>query len=78
MEVDADFAASGTGGLRIVFLSEDGEPLAYLWMRGSATEHVFRIQADVAEGDSGDEEYFLSWHSAMIRQADGNSAAAVR
>jgi phosphoglucomutase len=70
VEVSSDFAASGAGGLRIVFLSEDGEALAYLWMRGSGTEAVFRIQADVAGGDAEDEEYFLSWHSSMVHQAD--------
>jgi len=76
VDVGADFAASGAGGLRIVFLSEDGEALAHLWMRGSGTEPVFRIQADVAEGDAGDEEYFLSWHSAMVREADAAATAA--
>ncbi|MCX7026175.1 MAG: hypothetical protein NT061_01510 [Spirochaetes bacterium] len=76
VEVGADFAASGAGGLRIVFLSEDREALAHLWMRGSGTEPVFRIQADVADGTSEDEEYFLSWHLAMVKEADAAVMAA--
>ncbi|HEY9054127.1 MAG TPA: hypothetical protein VIO60_04845 [Rectinemataceae bacterium] len=58
------------GGLRIVFYSEEGEALAHLWMRGSGTEPVFRIQADVAGGYSTDEAYFLDWHASMARRAD--------
>jgi len=58
------------GGLRIVFFSEEGEALAHLWMRGSGTEPVFRIQADVAGGNGRDEAYFLEWHASMVRRAD--------
>lgn len=69
-EVGEDFAASGSGGLRIQFLDQAGEPKAFIWMRGSGTEPVFRIMADIDGGSPADEEYFLSWHAAMVRAAD--------
>lgn len=70
-EVGEDFGASGSGGLRIVMFGPGGQPKAFLWMRGSGTEPVFRIMADVAGGDSEDEAYFLSWHADMVGRADG-------
>lgn len=69
-EIGDDFAASGQGGLRIVFLDADGNAKAFLWMRGSGTEPVFRIMADVAGGGPDDEAWFLDWHSGMVRAAD--------
>jgi len=69
-EVGNDFAASGQGGLRIVFSTAGGTPKAFLWMRGSGTEPVFRIMADVEGGNPADEEYFLSWHAGIVRAAD--------
>ncbi|HCO49719.1 MAG TPA: hypothetical protein DIT55_10000 [Spirochaetaceae bacterium] len=69
-EVGDDFAASGLGGLRIVFSTAAGVPRAFLWMRGSGTEPVFRIMADVEGGSPSDEKYFLSWHADMVRAAD--------
>ncbi|PKL06889.1 MAG: hypothetical protein CVV53_02025 [Spirochaetae bacterium HGW-Spirochaetae-9] len=69
-EVGDDFAASGQGGLRIVFSTAGGAPKAFLWMRGSGTEPVFRIMADVEGGSPADEEYFLSWHTGIVRAAD--------
>lgn len=69
-EIGGDFGASGSGGLRIVFLKDDATPKAFLWMRGSGTEPVFRIMADVAGGSPDDESYFLSWHAGMVLKAD--------
>ncbi|MDR0527854.1 MAG: phosphatidylglycerol lysyltransferase [Spirochaetaceae bacterium] len=42
-----DFGLAGRGGLKINFCDEQGTSRAALWMRGSATEPVFRIMADV-------------------------------
>jgi phosphoglucomutase len=70
-KVGADFAASGAGGLRIVFSDAGGIPRAFLWMRGSGTEPVFRIVADIEGGQAADEEYLLDWHSSMVRAAAG-------
>jgi phosphoglucomutase len=66
----ADFAASGRGGLRIVFADPAGKSRAFLWMRGSGTESVFRVMADVEGGKPEDEEYFLAWHVSLVRRAD--------
>lgn len=69
-EIGDRFEDSGSGGLRILFTDPAGAPKAFLWMRGSGTEPVFRIMADIAGGGSGDEAYFLEWHAAMVRRAD--------
>ena len=73
-EIGDDFAASGKGGLKILLLDASGSPKAFLWMRGSGTEPVFRVMADV-EGGRGrdpaeDEAYLLDWHTSMVRRAD--------
>ena len=69
-ELESDFATSGSGGLRIVFADGEDQPKAMLWMRGSGTEPVFRILADVSGGVAQDEDYFLSWHRSMVERAD--------
>lgn len=71
-EVGEDFAASASGGLRILLLDSRGALKAFLWMRGSGTEPVFRIMADIEGGEPEDEEYLLSWHSQMVRAADSS------
>lgn len=64
------------GGFKVLFKNDVGTPVAFLWMRGSGTEPVFRIMADV-EGDSEEDEAFLlDWHVQMIQQADKNAASA--
>jgi len=40
------FGDAGKGGLKILFFDHEGREKAYIWMRGSATEPVFRIMAD--------------------------------
>ena len=46
------------------------EAIAYIWMRGSATEPVFRIMADVETSDAAIERYLLDWQRYMIMVAD--------
>lgn len=75
-DASTDFSASGSGGLRIVFSDAEGKPKAFIWMRGSGTEPVFRIMADVDGGTSEDEAYFLDWQTAMVRAADASASAA--
>lgn len=67
------FADSGSGGLKILFRGQDGKPAAFIWMRGSGTESAFRVMADVKGGSPEDEEYFLSWHAAMVKEADASA-----
>ncbi|MCR5723725.1 MAG: phosphoglucomutase [Treponema sp.] len=65
-----DFSVSGTGGLKIIFYDEDKNPLAFMWMRGSKTEPVFRIMCDV-KGDNPDvERGLLSWETELLSMAD--------
>jgi phosphoglucomutase len=65
------FADAGNGGLKIVFTSQ-GREKAFIWMRGSKTEPVFRIMAD-AEGGTELERELLQWQHAMVSRADGGA-----
>jgi phosphoglucomutase len=75
------FGEAGKGGLKINFLDSEGRmsarACAYIWMRGSATEPVFRIMADVeclpGETGAGErlERDLLLWQRRMIMEADG-------
>jgi phosphoglucomutase len=68
------FGDAGTGGLKICLLDEKGGEEAFIWMRGSATEPVLRIMADVrVDGfDNGKEieRFLLDWQRRMIIEAD--------
>ncbi|HTX72230.1 MAG TPA: phosphatidylglycerol lysyltransferase [Rectinemataceae bacterium] len=68
--VGTEFGEAGSGGLRIVLLDESGRPRAFLWMRGSGTEPVLRMMADVEGGREEDEAYLLGWQEGMLRSAD--------
>ncbi|MDR1307080.1 MAG: phosphatidylglycerol lysyltransferase [Treponema sp.] len=69
------FGLAGTGGLKIVFKDSGGRELAFIWMRGSRTEPVFRIMAD-AEGSAELERELIAWQGAMTAAADGAAARA--
>jgi phosphoglucomutase len=56
--------------LRIVFSDKDGRERAFLWMRGSGTEPVFRVMADVEGGSEADEAWLLAFHTELVRAAD--------
>jgi phosphomannomutase len=59
-----------TGGLKVIFSNDDGHDTGYAWMRGSGTEPVFRVMADV-EGDRPEtEERLLDWQKNLVAQAD--------
>lgn len=61
--------AAGSGGLKVIFLNGSGKARAFIWMRASGTEPVFRILAD-CEGDNSDlESYLLDWQRSMIEEA---------
>ncbi|MDR0539787.1 MAG: phosphatidylglycerol lysyltransferase [Spirochaetaceae bacterium] len=64
------FSDAGRGGLKIVFYDECAAARAALWMRGSGTEPVFRIMADVKGGDTAFETGLLDWQRAMVLEAD--------
>jgi phosphoglucomutase len=67
------FGEAGRGGLKINFLGRNRVPVAAIWMRGSATEPVFRIMADVEIAEGRDEDLerdFISWQRRMVSEAD--------
>jgi len=66
------FSEAGRGGLKIIFLNGENRESAFIWMRGSATEPVFRIMADARGDDAGVERFLLDWQRKMIMIADGN------
>jgi phosphoglucomutase len=58
-----------SGGLKIVFFDDAGKLTAAIWMRGSATEPVFRVMADVS-GSTLFHDFMLQWHRQMVADAD--------
>jgi phosphoglucomutase len=62
------FGEAGRGGLKIEFTGTSGEKTAFIWMRGSGTEPVFRIMAD-AEGTEAERE-LIEWQRQMVLEAD--------
>ena len=69
-----DFGASGKGGLKAVFYSEANEPLGFVWMRGSKTEPVFRVMAEIKGANPQAEIELAEWQGAMLKEADKLSA----
>jgi phosphoglucomutase len=69
-ELTGGFAGSGTGGLKIVLVDASGSEAGFLWMRGSGTEPVFRVMADIHGDDTGLEALLLDRHVGMVREAD--------
>ena len=66
----SDWSESGKGGLKIIFKDEAGSPLAFIWMRGSGTEPVFRIMCDVRGDKVEEEKALLAWETELIAKAD--------
>jgi phosphoglucomutase len=64
------FGDAGKGGLKVLFFDKEGDETAYIWMRGSHTEPVFRIMADVSGSDTSAERFLLDWQRKMIMEAD--------
>ena len=65
-----DFSLSEKGGLKIIFKNKESKPIAFIWMRGSGTEPVFRIMCD-AKGDNPQmEKALLEWETSLITKAD--------
>jgi phosphoglucomutase len=67
------FGEAGKGGLKICLKDGTGREIAYIWMRGSATEPVFRIMADAEDFEKKGrqlEQLLLDWQRRMIVEAD--------
>lgn len=70
-KVDAkDFSESGKGGLKIQLFEDSEKPAAFIWMRGSGTEPVFRIMCDVKGNNPEKEKELLAWETKMLLEAD--------
>ncbi len=66
----SDYSVSGKGGLKILLKDSAGKPVAFIWMRGSGTEPVFRVMCDVKGHNPEMEAELLQWHTDMILEAD--------
>ncbi|GHV48185.1 hypothetical protein AGMMS49546_38540 [Spirochaetia bacterium] len=64
------FGDAKRGGLKINFLNENNIPIAAIWMRGSATEPVFRVMADAEGQDRRLERDLIEWQRRMVVLAD--------
>jgi len=66
----SDYSLSGKGGLKIIFKNDAGSPVAFIWMRGSGTEPVFRIMCDVKGDNAEEEKALLEWETELIQKCD--------
>ena len=62
------------GGLKILFSNREGKDIAFIWMRGSGTEPVFRILADIESSNPDDERYLINWQHHLVEEADKAAA----
>lgn len=58
------------GGLKIVFRDKKQHDVGFLWMRGSKTEPVFRLIAEIKDARPEAEAALIAWHRAMVSEAD--------
>jgi phosphoglucomutase len=65
-----DFGEAGKGGLKICFYDANGGARASLWMRGSATEPIFRVIADAEGSNRHIERDLIEWQRRMVTEAD--------
>ncbi len=63
-------SGNGRGGFKVELLEPNGSPVGFLWMRGSGTEPVFRVMADIASTEPGMEELLIAWHRQILAEAD--------
>ena len=64
-----DHLGDQSGGLTVLLKDRKGLPQAFLWMRGSKTEPVFRILVDVRGDNPAKENYLLDWQRQMLLQS---------
>jgi phosphoglucomutase len=65
-----DFGEAGRGGLKVCFCDAAGKAIASIWMRGSATEPIFRVLADAGGSDTRLERDLIEWQRRMTTEAD--------
>ncbi|MCG8451548.1 MAG: hypothetical protein MI717_00015 [Spirochaetales bacterium] len=59
-----------TGGLKVIFSTKEGQDVGFLWMRGSGTEPVFRVMAEIKGTQTEAEQLLIEWHRTMVAEAD--------
>ncbi|MDT8298521.1 MAG: hypothetical protein RQ801_09495, partial [Spirochaetaceae bacterium] len=59
-----------SGGLKVIFTDSAGDDVGFLWMRGSGTEPVFRVMAEIRGDRSEAEAALVEWHRGMVAEAD--------
>jgi phosphoglucomutase len=64
------FGEAGRGGLKLLFCDAADNEVAWIWMRGSGTEPVFRVMADAYNAEL--ERELIQWQRNMVIEADGN------
>ncbi|MCH3908669.1 MAG: phosphoglucomutase [Sphaerochaeta sp.] len=62
------------GGWKAVFTDKYGVECAFIWMRPSGTEPVFRVLADSEGDDKSRHDWLLAWHRGMVEAADKESS----
>ena len=63
---------NGNGGLKVKFYDDKERPIAFIWMRPSGTESVFRVMCDVKGDRPNMEKSLLAWETAMVKAADSD------
>ena len=61
---------NANGGLKVKFLDSSNQPIAFIWMRPSGTEPVFRIMCDVKGNKTQEEKALLEWETELLQKAD--------
>lgn len=61
-------------GYKILFKDDTGRHVGFVWMRGSGTEPVFRVMADVEGDDPEFERALLDRHVSLLKRSMKSSA----
>ena len=61
---------NANGGLKIKFHDKKKKPFAFIWMRPSGTEPVFRVMCDVKGNNPELEKKLLRWETEVLQKAD--------
>ena len=68
-------SGSERGGLKVLMMDRAGVARAFAWMRGSGTEPVFRVMADVEGVRPETEAMLLAWLRELVEEADSRAAS---
>lgn len=59
------------GGHKVIFKDQRDNNIAFMWMRGSGTEAIFRIAVDVKGDNIELYSYLLHLHKSLLKKAEG-------